>query len=321
MNKNFNKLFTATFLTITLVFATQNYGMNNFRQRFMPSWKTATLGAFAGGCTLAHYCIAYPQAIIEAPNIVEYITETHPDFVRPQDADPFVQKFVTQHLQSKALDDSKPLKIKYSWEYWAASAIKNNYLCIPRKLKHTLKKYYSASIQAQDKDILEKYLIESISSIQHEGTHLVNRDFLRMLLAATIIPLSIEAITFGLKRIIPYKQIRFKNISKIPTGFIKLGFNSCSILAFSRYCEQKADDGIIDNIHLLNADKEFFERQKNVPFLTSLFMAHPTPAKRAKKLRQRIEALKATGNPDYWRNPLEIQTPQNPLDHKESERK
>ncbi len=349
MNKNFNQLVTATLLTITLVFATQNYGMNNFRQRFMPGWKTAALGLISGGLTVGHYYIFLKPSISSLPFNGDRIAESMPNL---KDINPGMDSLIRKKLEEVGVEVNDTVRIKADNTNNNCMLIgyKYNYICLdpfvsyfnlpqPEFNPHNhndpqkyLEDHLAKLTDEEISQFLYKDMMYKSAIIQHEGTHLHNKHALKEKAAALIIPCAIEAFCFGSRRYMPLKSQGFviKNLLKIPKGILKSLICRSLYVSYTRHLEQEADNNIqgIDELiairdyfQLIRNDLKLFEPSKfrnHEKRTWPDFHTHPTHKQRIAQFDRQIAAIEAL---NYHPNPLETQAPQNPLDRKESESK
>ncbi len=295
------------------------FGMNGFKNRFKNcSWKTAAFGAFAGTCTALHYGLSlFPSYKIYTINKHFFSTENRPD---APDVSPVIEQFVRQQLKKPT---SKKILIKSGNQYAAKSSLDtgtmyledtalleevlatpqeerpNKYICWQRRDGTQLHKSYN------------EYLKQVAAIIQHEETHIVKHHYFQLHVAFGAIPFLLELAHYGLKKKFPVLgRYSINNVLKIPTGALKGYINGLIFFALSRYHEQQSDDGIEDNIQLLQADIEYQEelpswrRLKHTPWYRN-FHTHPADKLRIARLRQRLQVLEDTGDERYCQDPLQ----------------
>lgn len=95
---------------------------------------------------------------------------------------------------------------------------------------------------------------------------------------------------------------------------ITAGFGSSSLAGFqySQFCEQRADNNVRNNIHLLKAEKRYQKRHfkmnkefYNMSPIKRIVQTHPHPEVRIQQITKRIKAIKETGNPTALKNPFD----------------
>ncbi len=235
------------------------------------------------------------------------------------DAPPIVCDFVHKNLAMIGFHNPD-LKIKYG-NIGDTSNVTEQALALPdyemrtdnpNSLVSLLQKQEPLSAQDQEK------LNKIASVIQHEGTHLNGKDnryYTQQITGATLLLTNYRPFyNLYQNRILKTPFVTpsmLRSLSLIPGGFVKLFIQIAVSGLASQYREQKADDGIADNIDILQAAANDFRKsaqedalhyQRNyqhLPMLEKLnydlkerFASHPSNEQRAKKLEQRIAALK-----------------------------
>lgn len=300
-------------------------GFQQFKQCF--TWKKAAALGFAGSCTLAQYGIAYSDYNHFVP-LENLFTDHEKEFEIFPNASPVVESFIRKQLMgSKIQQDS--LKIKL-WNNWRSSHTKNtDWLFVPDKEVAALEfildeKNRNNNISTvarknngrEVKMTLSDCKKQSAAIIHHEAGHIINHDVEKRKFVALALPIACAALSFGArKKFIPNNRYWIKNLSKILSGIIIGDLSPCAYYQYCKFQELRADDNVPDNIHLLEAKKQ--DRMNNL-FLNedehktreiwykNLFLDHPHPKVRIKRLEQRIEALKQKGDPEAFRDPFEI---------------
>lgn len=143
------------------------------------------------------------------------------------------------------------------------------------------------------------------SVVQHEATHLKNNDYAKTRIAQLAIlgavTLSLVYCWFNKGTSTSNTQDAIKRLAFIPATITALYANDLAYTAYSRYIEQRADNGIADNIEILQAaantyrkaaEKDKREGRSDFVF-EQLRSTHPSNKQRAEKFEQRIANLKA----------------------------
>lgn len=201
---------------------------------------------------------------------------------------------------------------------WDWSARVGSTITIPRKeidpelcgnLFNLLKKQKDTHQQLTD---AEKEKINWYKAvIQHEGTHLKNNDQMKLLIAGLV--------TSGVGTLFVLSVFKWLDFPAATTlqsvaqlaakGFVTINYFIIILLisrAYSRYLEQRADDGIADNIEILQATANDCRKQVDnykisdeyygVSFKERIFRkffdTHPANEQRAQRFEQRIAKLK-----------------------------
>ena len=153
--------------------------------------------------------------------------------------------------------------------------------------------------------------------IQHEANHVKNSDSLKRAGVAATLPLLTH---YGIKLLTRGRAPKstLGHLKKIPAGFGKLFMNTGAFLAYSRYTEQRADDGVNDTKEILTGGHSVFQKAHNdgMPIIEKILPdnpqvspavsqkmrsllyyvsdpTHPTFLARAKKLDARLKKLEA----------------------------
>jgi hypothetical protein len=295
------KLLLLFFTIFCIGYFNSAIAMKSFKQRFKNcNWKAAALGTFAGGCTLANYGLAFSPFFLGS--LAAYKQDKEIDNI--EDVSPEVNAYVRKQLLNCGYKNQEKLFVKKGNSYTSVSTLSHDYIFIPRyeegKIKENLKRdWLPHCIQ----NILYrkrpyKELEQSSAIIQHEKSHLINKDSLRIIVANFIIPCLIQTICIVSKKtfIKPIENYWIKNVLKIPSGLIKASFALIGTASYYRYTEQEADDGINEDIKTLKALKRdlknsigSFYRNDNFLFI---FSTHPSHGERIERLQERINTLK-----------------------------
>lgn len=247
--------------------------MNLLKQKISQmNLKKIAITSLAAGLTCMHYGIAY-HPLVGANCLLEeeYIDES-------KRLTPVVENFVKQELVKCGYTTFDKLKIVKDNQFGTNSTFSYDYLFFDgmreKRLEIILNRTKwdffkdssnSKALSFYDEIPEQEYKNLMASITQHEGTHLINKDSKRYVIAELAIICTIEAISFFLRRRLRPINFWVKQGSKIPTGFIKFTINIGAFMAFRRYSEQQADDGINDDIPLLEAQKKNMERHMHVP--------------------------------------------------------
>jgi hypothetical protein len=165
-----------------------------------------------------------------------------------------------------------------------------------------------------------------IASIDHELTHLKNNDFYTIAAVGLAIPVATMALGELVSRAIPalrFLSASYKNMPNSVVGVcaVGLGYAAINLIllnSYAKYREQKADDGIYDDLEILNTMHDVFEHwHENIreairkkegdrvlavydkyPFLYEIITGygddnktHPSHYMRTKKFAERIAQL------------------------------
>lgn len=150
---------------------------------------------------------------------------------------------------------------------------------------------------------------EAAGILQHELTHVKNKDTLIKGMESVTVPLLTHPLIKSMNKVIPFTQkvapFWLQQTMKLSSGVGKYALNSIILKASSRRKERRADNGICDDIATLEATRDWFIeiKEKYEPQQTNslkeklnyyLFADHPTIDDRIAKFDQRIEKLKNT---------------------------
>ena len=148
----------------------------------------------------------------------------------------------------------------------------------------------------------------AIALLNHESNHIKNKDLFTQGLAWLIAPFITHASIKKINKIFVPQSIKINNfwvkqLIKTPSGIGKLVLSVGGLAAFSRYKEQRADDGIENDIDILNSIKAdlkrnldkgqiFVEKKSRFSQAWEWYKAdHPSRESRIAKLDQRILLL------------------------------
>jgi hypothetical protein len=149
-----------------------------------------------------------------------------------------------------------------------------------------------------DEQRKERVFKIACSLLQHEGNHIKNNDMNNSVLCLAMIPfvshpvfkLGASAIQKLYKFKAPASNLRMFG-RNLGAGFVKMQINGNLFSRYSRYFEQRADDGVVDPqglIMFLNilyySIPEGFQRE----FEFGRDVLHPHPLERIKKLQERM---------------------------------
>ncbi len=313
--------FLATILCL-LCFS-EAYSMSAFKQRFNTftqnfSWKKAAAVGFAGLCSLEHVRLATRKI---SPTIFLDDHESNKlrdeEFEKLPDVLPEIEVFVKEHLKNCGVTELKNLKIKEYIE-WGTETTKNHtWFFVPASNKLQLSLDMPKKIDDEIKKYLKDLEREAIASVYHEGGHIKNKDN-EKLPAITLGCLAANAaISFGVrKKFIPKNNYWFHNLAKIISGMTISNANLFEYYQFKKYCELKADDNVQNNVHILKAAKNIFERDLRKKILygnyygkfssKNFYSKHPHPETRIKRFKKRIKALKVKSDPKAFEDPLAV---------------
>ena len=175
---------------------------------------------------------------------------------------------------------------------------------------------YSSQLETilQTNDEQQKNEVASI--LQHELTHVKNNDGLSEAIERCIVPLLTHQLIKSASTMIPYNQkilpFWLQQGIKLASGAGLYLLNSAILSASSRYKEQRADNGICDDITTLQAQRDYCvkirDRRAKInnrlnpqptalmhleeKFNYYLFATHPTMDDRIARFNKRIEILK-----------------------------
>jgi len=148
--------------------------------------------------------------------------------------------------------------------------------------------YLKALDPKTDKQEASRILNNLKAAFQHEANHLKNKDFLRLLCASVLIPLTTNTVfTYLTQNSALNKNTPIAIISGCTLGLI----NFILLMYYSRHFEQQADNEIQDNKEILegaiNECKNYLSKDAEY----NLFSNHPQAAIRIKKIQERIAAI------------------------------
>lgn len=251
-----------------------------------------------------------------------YATQTTAGSIINQkpDAPEIVKEFAHENIKTIGINPPN-LRIK---QYPSFASYKQNTILIKDcdcdlnehfNLINLLKKQNDNTLTMQEKEKLNLYR----AIIQHEGTHLKNKDPRNTeqvrniaLCAANYLPFYNFYQSKILKKNVPIKIAPsiIKSLALIPSGLGKLIMTPLIMSAYSIYSEQRADDGISDDIDVLQAAANSFKerakeedlQQQGDPkhpmrrridnFLSIIKEGHPSDTQRAQRFEERIAKLK-----------------------------
>lgn len=296
-------------------------GMHTFTQKFRSGmgWKTAAAATFAGGCSLAQYGLAFSPTL--------YLYDKQKDFQKIidelPDAHPTVADFVKETVTKKGYTTPERLMVKNDSRLlsptirsfpnytnaWIHQGPHHDYVMLADVI--------STWVAAPFHDVLkEKIENNSMNDnegdsyralLQHEAGHLVHEDSRNIRKVALGLPCLTALACSTLKRNIPFsiKNYWLKRGLKIPTGLALGVGNFYGILAYSKYFEQRADDGIDNDIKTLEARKKMHISNKfffGEPHW--LLNTHPSSHSRINRLDERIKKLQQEQSSESFVAPL-----------------
>jgi hypothetical protein len=269
--------------------------MQTLKQRISQiNLKKVATTSLAVGLTGIHYGLAYNPLGFIIAGICQPVDE--------------LEIFVKEELTKRVYTAFDRLKIIKSFAFRAKTTPSHDYLFFDSMYEQRLEIVLKGSWYSRFFDRIGPYLIKNMQSaqeykntvagiIQHEGSHLINKDSQRTIFAELVIIGAIEIGSFFLKkRFKPINNFWIKQSVKIPTGMAKLSINLAALAAFCRYREQEADEGINDDIALLIALKNDMEREmcfrSDKPFYDYIFFqTHPSHGDRFERFTRRIKTL------------------------------
>lgn len=215
-------------------------------------------------------------------------------------ADNAIQQLADEQAKKVGLT-KKPSVRTWDFSVSPLSAIQNVVL-IQNKYESELKN----ALKTND----EKKINEFAGILQHEDTHIKNQDNLVHGLECLATPLLTHQVVKSASKIMPFTQkimpFWVQQGIKLSSGLGKYALNTAILSASSRHKEQRADDGICNDIATLQAVSDSFIQSKkeydavsknyleqNFPKVNYyLFASHPTMDARITKFNKRIELLK-----------------------------
>lgn len=223
-----------------------------------------------------------------------------------QDAPEIIHSFVHKNIQDIGLNDST-LSIKvgtYNADVsWAA---KPGIIALPfREVNPENPKSLINLLQKQQHTPEETEKINLCRSIvQHEATHLKNNDSTNnriaqwVIFGASTLPLVYGWLKKGSST--TNTQAAMKRLAFIPATITALLANGLANAAYSRYVEQRADNGIANNIDILQAAANKYRKAaeedkrdgRSDLVFEQLSSTHPSNKQRADRFEQRIAKLK-----------------------------
>ena len=255
-----------------------------------------------------------------------------------EEVDPLVEKFVRHQLSKCGFKDQESLQVRKRQGSWGAGFTRDgkpviwiaehDILKIFLKEKYSYTGYFSGKLYLKDYFLLKKnafrgdgkiltrttneYLKQAASTAQHEGGHLLDNlpclwsDYGNPTKEVCAYGFGGGALLSPLAFLCKSKKIAlplFCAAFTIPTYLVQRG-----LYKYLQYKELRADDTIQDNIHLLRG---FKQKLKDHLFLDHEYFrrdpedtTHPHPRVRIKRLKRRIQALKAKGDPKAFEDPL-----------------
>lgn len=322
-------IFFAFTIMVLLCMAENTYAMGGFKQRYQQfkqnfNWKTAAAVGFAGGCSLAQYGLAYEgyRRLVPVEQCLIDIAMYDKEFEKLPDVDPLIESFVKRQAREGGITQQGALRIKAHNHFsWATCRTKSyDWIFMPIEeievLKRSLNKgdSFNFTMEKNERKISiqgSDYLKYTAATIHHESGHIIN-DYSKQFLGLAI-PAGVAALSFGVrKKFIGANQYWLKNLIKPVSGIAIGPLSACGFYSYAKFRELKADDNIKDNIHLLRAKKQqgknnFWLREdgyRKETWYERLVNTHPYPTVRIKRLKKRIKALKAKGDPKSFEDPL-----------------
>ena len=239
----------------------------------MPMWARLRAGltyenfkkGFSKICTGLSWGIAAGPFFTQAAITAQFVADEEKKLNFVPNASKNVQEFAYEELKKIGINDPTTIDIKCGIDTETPS---------PGVA-------YSKTIWINPKDDLNDNHYRFI--LQHEGTHILNKDLIYDIPANAIVPLITH---FGLKKIRSLASITQaaptaipsmgRSLLKIPTGFGKFFTNTMIYNAYSRYKEQRADEGTQDDPIILQAGadwckKNYLDNKNNM--LKSIFMS------------------------------------------------
>jgi len=299
-------------ITLLLAFSHQANAMN---------WRSA----FAKGMTAAHWFFVFSGPLSDTyEKITNY--KNWPDLDNaPADVTKFVHQLDDRDTSSRGY---KKLLVKTvdSDSKYLSNSVKNTILIDTEEalrlqnILHITKNGYSLGCSDFEMEHAEKMLDESHAILNHELNHIKNKDAHGRMIAGLAVPI---LQSYGMHKLyqgyctfrnflsIPVQNKSFsipRNLLKMPFGIGKNFLNLLSLEAYSRYVEQRADDGIKNDKRILEGNKRVLEKyqpsyeefEAETPLLKKHLMllldSHPTPEQRIKKINARLEKLEQEKN-------------------------
>ncbi len=264
--------------------------------------KKVAMTSLSVGLTCLHYVLAYNPLGFMIVEICQPVDES-------KKVTPAVENFVKEELTKCGYTAFDRLKIIKSFAFCTKATPSHDYLFFNSMYEPRLETVLKGSWYNRFLDRIGPYFIKDMQSkqeykntvagiIQHEGSHLINKDSQRYVIAQLATVGALEIFSFFLKkRMRPINNFWIKQSMKIPTGMVKFSLNLAGCMAFHRYTEQEADDSINDDIALLTAVKKDLEKKmyfpSGEPFYNYIFFQnHPSDGDRFERFTRRIGKLK-----------------------------
>jgi hypothetical protein len=263
---------------------------------------------FAELMTTAHWIISTYPALQSGINRIRVTSNEDATLQNDHCTDPNqeVTDFITSELKKIATKTNIAIKIHptYSINYPIASL--SNHILIAQYVADEI----TEALKNNDQKTLNKWR----AVMQHEATHIKNNDLFWRSATDLTTPVITHALFHIIWHIVSNKaKINFsytwlgEQYMKVTIAMYKLVTTHCIRMALYRYHEKQADNGIVNDIELLNGMKTFlndFEtitiknygnispiQYKIVRWINNFYEEHPLPTDRIKRLDQRITLL------------------------------
>jgi hypothetical protein len=291
------KLFLYFFMSIIFL-PDSLYAMQFLKQRIaqMDVKMAVTVSLFAG----LHYGLAYGLILGSlAKDMYVPIDES-------QKITPAVEKFAKEQLKKCGYTTFERLKIVKYNVFAAKTTFSHDYLFFNSFEAKRLESILHASSPKPLDDIYryffntqleQKYKNRVAGMIMHEGGHLIAKISQRTAAAEVAIIGAFEIFSFFFRqRLKPFNNFWVKQSVRLLTGIAKCCGNAALLLAYKRYEEQKADDGIDNDIAILKAVRKDFKKNmgfpSDEPFYSYFFQqTHPSDGDRFQQFTRRINKL------------------------------
>lgn len=216
------------------------------------------------------------------------------DYKYFSEADACIQDFEVEQARKIGLKKTPSVRIAPSIFLSCPAGAYNNVIFVNANYTSHLKD----AINTQDKEVINQWK----AVFQHENGHIKNHDMLSGGVAYLTMPLlNHKLIKIG-KKALPftYKITSFVGMqcAKIASGVGKYFYNDLQLKQMRRIQEQRADDGVSNDIDTLQGLRSFFINNEENPrsIKDHLFHSHPSHAQRIAKIDERIEKLKKQSN-------------------------
>jgi len=258
--------------------------------------------------TTAHWIISARHSIQSGINRVA-VTSNENTTVEKElciKANTQVNYFITSELQHIIPKKNIAIKINPTYSVDCPVITLNNHILIAQYVADEI----TQALENNDQTTLNKWR----AVMQHEATHIKNNDLFWRSIADFTMPIITHAllqliwhlISSNTKRDLPLTWPEKQHV-KIITAIYKFITTYCIRMAIYRYQEKRADNGVVNDINLLNGMKSFLNdieqiiiknhgnispiEYKLTRWINNFAEEHPLISNRIKKIDQRITLL------------------------------